>query len=149
MSGELKSFKDYLLFLYIISVISALTPLIRIFKLPRLLKILTPASDKPQKWLTGKEEQVKNYTDKVLGFEKFIYKKNCFKRTLSLYYFLRRSGIPVVVNLGVRKVKDKLEGHGWLTLDGKPFWEKNENPLNFEVIYSYPALNIGKNTANT
>ncbi|MBI5789362.1 MAG: lasso peptide biosynthesis B2 protein [Candidatus Schekmanbacteria bacterium] len=109
--------------------------MIRLYKLPPLLRLLSPKAGKQKSWPTDK---IVAFTDTILELEKFIYRRNCFKRTLSLYYFLKRIGLPVQVNLGVRKKQDELEGHGWLTLHGQPYCEPNAQNLNYQVVYFYP-----------
>ena len=125
--------KEFFLFAHIWLIITLLTPLTRLFKLPRLLQLLSPARVTPGRWPTDK---VVSFTDTILEQERFIYRRNCFKRSLSLYYFLSRLGLPVQINLGVRKEEGKLKGHGWLTLQGKPYLEAGVP--DFRVIYCFP-----------
>lgn len=129
-----KNLAESILFFYIVILITFLSPLIRFIKLPRLLGLLKPAKIYPNRWSVDK---IVSFTDTILEREIFIYRRNCFKRTLTLYYFLSRLGLPVKVNLGIRKGEEKLlEGHGWLTLEGKPFKELNKP--DFKIIYSFP-----------
>lgn len=130
-----KNLAETFLFIKIWLLISLLTPLIRMFKMPRLLQLLTPNAIGPKTW---SRDKVVDFTDSILGQESFIYRRNCLKRTLSLYYFLSRLGLPIQVNFGVRKGEENLEGHGWLTLEGKPYLEPSPNKLDFKVIYSFP-----------
>lgn len=66
----------------------------------------------------------------------------CLRRSLVRYYFLRREGLPVVLQFGAKFVAGKpdreVTGHAWLTLDGQPFYEADENWRGFVVMFSYP-----------
>jgi hypothetical protein len=66
----------------------------------------------------------------------------CLRRSLVRYHFLRRAGVPLVVNFGAR-FKDKspdrdVTGHAWVTLDGQPYYEDGENYRGFTVMLQYP-----------
>ena len=67
----------------------------------------------------------------------------CLRRSLVRYHFLRREGIPLVVQFGAR-FKDgrpdrEVVGHAWLTLEGKPYFEDHENFQGFNVMLRYPS----------
>lgn len=66
----------------------------------------------------------------------------CLRRSLTRYYFLRRSGVPVVLQFGARFVSGKpdreVTGHAWLTLQGQPYYERTENYQGFTVMFSFP-----------
>ncbi len=66
----------------------------------------------------------------------------CLRRSLARYHFLRREGLPVVLQFGAKFVAGKpdrdLTGHAWLTLDGQPYYEADENWRGFVVMFSYP-----------
>ncbi len=135
MADYPKNLAQGLLFIHVWFLISLLSPLIRLLKLPRLLQLLSPHRVTPGRWPA---EQVVGFTDSILGQESFIYRRNCLKRTLSLYYFLSRLGLPVQVNLGVRKGGEKLEGHGWLSLEGRPYLEPGTAKADFRLVYTFP-----------
>jgi hypothetical protein len=66
----------------------------------------------------------------------------CLRRSLVRYHFLRRAGVPVVVNFGAR-FKDQapdrpITGHAWVTLEGRPYYENGENYRGFTVMVRYP-----------
>jgi len=66
----------------------------------------------------------------------------CLRRSLTRYHFLRRIGVPVVVRFGARFVDGKpdreITGHAWLTLDGHPYHEADENWRGFTVMITWP-----------
>jgi hypothetical protein len=49
----------------------------------------------------------------------------CLRRSLTLYAFLQRRGLPVRVALGAYPNANGLVAHAWLTLHGKPVYEPN------------------------
>ena len=66
----------------------------------------------------------------------------CLRRSLTRYHFLRRAGVPVAVQFGARFQGDKADrdvtGHAWLTLNGRPYYEAEENWRNFTVMFRWP-----------
>jgi hypothetical protein len=61
---------------------------------------------------------------------------------LTLYYFLRRAGLDVVLCFGARwrdKQKEQLTGHCWLERGGKPFLECEGCDRYSDPIYRLPA----------
>jgi hypothetical protein len=69
----------------------------------------------------------------------------CLRRSLTRYHFLRRIGVPVVLQFGAKFVAGKpdreVTGHAWLTLNGRPYYEANENWRGFAVMFSFPNPN--------
>ena len=66
----------------------------------------------------------------------------CLRRSLVRYHFLRRAGLPLVLNFGARfkgGVADReINGHAWVTLDGQPYFEDGENWRGFTVMLKFP-----------
>lgn len=107
--------------------------LIRFLSLPRLLDVLTPkATRRPE---APDPSTMVRYTDRILGTRLWIYQPTCLKRALLLFHFLRRSGMPVSFCLGVqptityaaRDREGRLEGHAWVTYEGRPVYESEKN----------------------
>jgi len=48
-----------------------------------------------------------------------IYRANCLKIPLVLWYLLRRWGLEAKVRLGVQRIEDCFYAHSWVELDGK------------------------------
>ena len=69
----------------------------------------------------------------------------CLRRSLTRYHFLRRIGVPVVLQFGAKFVAGKpdrdVTGHAWLTLNGRPYSEADENWRGFAVMFSFPNPN--------
>lgn len=66
----------------------------------------------------------------------------CLRRSLIRYHFLRRLGVPVMVNFGAKlvdgKVDRKIAGHAWLSLQGNPYHEEDANWRGFTVMFTWP-----------
>ncbi len=67
----------------------------------------------------------------------------CLRRSLLRYHFLRRAGVPLVINFGARftgAVADRdVSGHAWVTLGGRPYYEDGENWEGFAVMMRWPG----------
>ena len=66
----------------------------------------------------------------------------CLRRSLVRYHFLRRAGVPLVLNFGARfkagLADREVTGHAWVTLDGQAYFEEEENWRGFTVMMKYP-----------
>ena len=47
-----------------------------------------------------------------------LYKATCLRRSLLVWWFLRREGIPAHIRFGVRMLNGNLEAHAWLEYNG-------------------------------
>lgn len=69
-------------------------------------------------------------------------RSGCLIRCLTLYYFLRRTGLAVTLCFGARLRNGQLTpepGHCWLEKGGKPFLERG-NPYDYSVtILTLPS----------
>ncbi len=67
----------------------------------------------------------------------------CLRRSMVRYHFLRRAGVPLVLNFGARFTAGapdrEVTGHAWVTLAGQPYYEEDENYRGFTVMLKYPA----------
>ncbi len=125
---------DILLMARIAAWIVVTPVLIRILPLPSLMAFLTPtgtSNSTPQDY----KDKVINYTFLLLGRQKAMFQRNCLKRCLVVYRFLRLAGEPARIFFGVRKENGKLAGHSWLEVDGRLVFEE---PEIYKVTYSYP-----------
>ncbi len=89
---------------------------------------------------------VRRLADAAALFERRSPLGVCLRRSLVRYHFLRRAGVPLVVNFGAR-FKDKspdrdITGHAWVTLNGKPYYEDGENYQGFTVMLKYPESGV-------
>ena len=113
--------------------------LVRVIKIQTILTNLTPRKNSFWKGKTS-PERLSKYVDSILGLRLFGLKPNCLNRSVILYHFLYKLGVAVKINFGVRKTDNDIEGHGWLTLDGKPYLEESNAYKTFFLIYSYPGV---------
>ncbi len=68
---------------------------------------------------------------------------SCLAKSLTLWWLLRRQGIPADLRIGIRKEKEKFEAHAWVERDGAALNEPEEHHRHFtafdEAISSLPA----------
>ncbi len=87
-------------------------------------------------------EDTAYYVDRWLTLFPYNPKGNCFPRALTLFLFARRAGLPVQFNCGIMKVHQHLEGHAWLTLDGREFLEPSPYWQAFTVTFKFPQPSV-------
>lgn len=76
----------------------------------------------------------------VTGLLRLIYGSDfCMKRSLILFYYMRKWGYPVHIHFGVAKENGTLKGHAWVDLAEHPFAEGTDPRQTFRVTYTYPA----------
>ena len=106
--------------------------------LPAVLAAHTPAGAD----LVLPEPAVRQMADAVALFERRSPLGLCLRRSLLRYHFLRRAGLPLVVNFGARFINGTadraLAGHAWVTLKGQPYHEDSENYRGFTVMLQHP-----------
>ena len=123
-------------------VVLSVRVLLRLGSLPQVLQRLNPRSvackpdDAVMKALVG-------YVDYWLKLFPYNERGNCFPRSLSLYRCARQLGYPVVFHCGVRRDVTGLDGHAWLTLDSRAFYEPGLHWQRFTVTFSYPSDQVG------
>ena len=106
--------------------------------LPEALAALTP----PTSDLGLQTSALRRLADLAALLDRHSPLGLCLRRSLMRYYFLRRAGLPLVLNFGARfkgGVADReITGHAWVTLDGQPYFEDGENWRGFTVMLKYP-----------
>jgi len=115
--------------------------LLRLTNLPGVLDQLSSGSARG----TPDEAEMKKmayYVDRWLRLFPYNQKGNCFPRSLALYQLARRRGYPVRFHCGVRKDASGLEGHAWLTLESKTFYEPGTLWRDFTITFSYPPAPV-------
>ncbi len=145
------SVQDILLFIQIVLMVSVLPLLIKQMTVSAMMRLLTPG--KTKKNMKSKagllRDKVEKYTDYILNRNFWIYRNICLKRSLALYYFLRKAGLDVQLCFGVRVIENQknvpanmnIEGHSWLMYKGEYFLERNpETAKTYTTTYSYPDI---------
>jgi len=126
---------------WLLTRVAALLLAFRLFllrtSLPTLLRWLTPTRSPAAADRHGMEKAVV-YTDALLWRLAFPLRGPCLPRSLTLYYFARRYGLPVQFHCGVCRTNGALQGHAWLSLAGRPFLEANNPTDNYAVTFSFP-----------
>ncbi|MDF0665608.1 MAG: lasso peptide biosynthesis B2 protein [Nitrospira sp.] len=116
--------------------------LLRVKSLPLVLDRLTPRS---MTWrpAAAEMEDLVYYVDRWLQLFPYSRKGNCFPRSLALYWFARRLGYSVLFQCGVRKDGSHLDGHAWLMLNLRPFYETGQHWQRYTITFSYPPDHVG------
>ncbi len=107
--------------------------------LPVAMQQITPMPHPPG----GSEDAVRVLADLTALLDRRSPLGLCLRRSLTRYHFLRRAGVPVVMRFGAKFVGGKpdreITGHAWLTLDGHPYHEMDENWRGFTVMITWPG----------
>jgi hypothetical protein len=141
--------EDVWFFTQILFLVTILPLMLRLFSLPKLMKMFTPRDLKVYESFDIEELKCKviKFTDYVLSRKYLRCKNTCLRRSLVLYYFLRKFGINVTMRFGVRynemqpasHTQKKLDGHAWLLYNREIFLERNAKVTkNFKMTYSFP-----------
>ena len=73
------------------------------------------------------------YIGLLLHHQAFLGRRICISRSYLLYRFLRRFGYPAILNFGLMGDNRK-EGHCWITLNGKVFFDETEPDKEFAIL---------------
>jgi hypothetical protein len=108
--------------------------------LPELLLSLDHPGRKDAVLLDGDRVRAELYRD-VLNFiltKCLKVKRPCLFRSLALFSYYRRKGVPVRIAYGVRSSGGVFEGHSWLVLNRAPFLETSDPEGAYSTLYMYP-----------
>ena len=115
--------------------------------LPPALLFVTPARlaawigrRRPSGDLPPPDADFAEWTDRVLGPLPPPWRRTCLRRSVVLYYLVRRAGRSAVLHLGVRRdAAGGLEAHAWLSRDGVPLLEPPTNRVDsYHILTSFP-----------
>ncbi len=67
-----------------------------------------------------------------------MFPKTCLRQSLALFALLSRMGHPVEIHFGIRREGGDLDGHSWISLDGRSLGEKDP-ASDFRTIYVFAA----------
>ena len=119
------------------------TVLLRTKSLPALLNRLT----QPSHTRIGREAQLQPDTRRIQKIWRYTHvilqtllrsRRPCLLRSLVVYRYGCKHGMPVSIHFGVKSGMDRLEGHSWVTLHGSPLCESEEGLRSYVAVYSYP-----------
>ncbi|MEO7555591.1 MAG: lasso peptide biosynthesis B2 protein [Acidimicrobiales bacterium] len=122
--------------------IGASVPLLMRLSLPRLAAVLSMATGRTGMSGCPSEDHVQRVATcvaAVQGGRVPLVRSGCLTRGVTLYWLLRRAGVPVELCFGMDKVDGELAGHCWLVRDGRPYLEPAEFPDSFPAFYRIPA----------
>ena len=87
--------------------------------------------------------QIVKRIDKATKWIAPFTRHSCFYRAYAMANILRKKGLPVSFNIGLRNLSpaDATRGHCWLSLNGQPFYEKN-----LDAVAIYADVLMGKTT---
>lgn len=115
--------------------------LMKYFSLERVLDVLTPYEKRQtHKTSRASAKKIVHLGMLLLKRNRFFLKNSCLKRSLLLYYFLRKNGIAVQIHFGVKKLDDNLTGHSWLTQGGNLIADREQHRKAFTEVVSFPAI---------
>ena len=68
-----------------------------------------------------------------------LVRRGCLTRGITLYYCLRRAGVPVSLRFGMGRTSagDGFDGHCWLELAGEPYLERRDPRTSFAAMYTF------------
>jgi len=114
--------------------------LYRILPLPSFVQLMTPSA--PEKQLTpellDRGARISSFVSFVAGRKKERIGRMCLWRSILQYRFLRQAGIPAVFCVGVRKSGRDMEGHAWVEVEGRKYFDPRED-TDFSVTFKSPA----------
>ena len=68
----------------------------------------------------GGREEVQAACRMVIAALRYsLLQYTCLEESLTLWYLLRKQGIPACLRIGVRKEKEKFEAHAWVEHEGE------------------------------
>lgn len=71
-------------------------------------------------------------------FDLTYFPRPCLRRSLALYHVLTNLGYPAVIHFGVHKTGGELQGHSWITVQGKLVAEADPSAI-YREVYSYSS----------
>jgi hypothetical protein len=79
-----------------------------------------PPATKEKDNRPGEREEVRAACGMVIAALRYSFLQyTCLEESLTLWYVLRKEGIPACLRIGVRKENEKLEAHAWVEHRGE------------------------------
>jgi hypothetical protein len=130
---ELRGPTDAALFAQV-SVFAACVPLLLRLPLPRLAALLDAGARRlPAPAATS--DRLPELLVLAARVFRPLVRPGCLTRGVTLFWFLRRSGLPVELCFAVDPTAEPADGHCWLVLDGEPFLEPVDPRARFAETY--------------
>jgi hypothetical protein len=110
--------------------------------LPLALQQLLPGEDVEENGRFPPAHTLRQLADLAALLERRSPLGICLRRSLVRFHYLRQVSVPLVVQFGARfddqTAQRQVAGHAWTTLNGKPYYEADENWQNFVVMFQWP-----------
>ena len=136
--GELDGPSELVLFARV-GTVAATVPLLMRLPLPRLAAVLSrrPRRGTPS---AAEIERIDRLVALAPRVARPLVRNGCLTRGVTLFWFLRRSGLEVELIFGIDPDGDgDTDGHCWLSLAGEPFLERVDPRPRVIVTYRVPA----------
>ena len=122
-----------------------LLPIVLRFRsLPKLLKCQRLVLRRVQSKSPAEMDRAVRMTIRLCHLRVFRlprFPRACLRQSMTLYRVLNRMGYPVQSHFGIHKDGDVLQGHSWVTLEGRPIAERTQTEA-FKLVYSCPRIPI-------
>jgi hypothetical protein len=76
---------------------------------------------------------------RIFRVRPFLRRSNCLERSLLTYRFLAREGLDPRLVLGARRADGRVRGHAWVTIDGRPVMDGDEEIEQFTPVVEFGA----------
>lgn len=111
---------------------------VKLFSLPRALRLVTVSPAAGSAADAAKQQELVSAIDALLGLNVLCFKPICWKRAAILHRYLGLNGINTTINFGLRKGSaGPLTGHAWLEAGGVAVFETE--PPDYAVTYVFPS----------
>lgn len=134
--GKLEALADITLFARIFLFAASVPALLR-FNIPQLQWVLEPGNLPP----FADPKRVQKITacvNVMLNANMPFIRPGCLTRGITLYYFLKRSGLNLKLSFGLGEIEGRYVGHCWLVRDGAPYLESRDPRPVFAEVFSIP-----------
>jgi hypothetical protein len=147
MLSRLRSPGQWCLFLRVLTFATAVPLLfnLRLSVLSRLLERRIRSARQQEKSFI-KNDHILQCVEIAMTVGQPLVRPRCLIRAVTLYYFLRRTGMDLNLCFGAASKDGQLveaAGHCWLTKDGEPFLEERDPRASFLPIYWLPGSRPG------
>lgn len=95
----------------------------------------------------AKVQKITSYVNLMMSADMPFIRPGCLTRGITLYYFLKRSGVDLRLSFGLGKVDGQYVGHCWLVMDGVPYLERRDPRPIFSEVLSIPLSSPVANQA--
>lgn len=116
------------------------------YRLQRVMEWLSPLQSMD---MTVPETRILEWAREIarivaIAAEHGVYKATCLRRSLLVWWFLRREGIQSDLCFGVRMLDRKLEAHAWVEYNGVVVNDSRSVYITFEPLHDmFPSTKTG------